>query len=176
MIMCSPVLLSDDAVADIKAYLRIETDDEAALLSSLIAAAVTRAEQFCGQLLIRRAVTERMVARHDWQRLGVVPVAAIVGLESALSSIPLATPQFAIDLDGEGRGWVRVTDPSVVGLVVVQYVAGLVGGWDTLPEALRHAVIRLTAYLYTSRDAAIDAGPPAAVAALLRPYRRVRLS
>jgi uncharacterized phiE125 gp8 family phage protein len=44
-----------------------------------------------------------------------------------------------------------------------------------LPEALRHGIVRLAAHLYSHRDEAEQAGPPAAVTALWRPWRRLRL-
>lgn len=47
--------------------------------------------------------------------------------------------------------------------------------WSALPEALRHGVIRLAAHLYRDGDGAA-AAPPAAVAALWRPWRRMRLT
>jgi uncharacterized phiE125 gp8 family phage protein len=48
--------------------------------------------------------------------------------------------------------------------------------WTGLPEALRQGVVRLAAHFYTHRTAAEDEGPPAAVTALWRPWRRMRLS
>jgi len=178
MLTRDPVPLPDDAVDDVKAYLRIDAPDEDALLASLIATAVSRAESFCGQMLIQRNVVERVPARREWQRLSELPVVAIAQVDGVTGTLttPLAPVQFAVDIDGDGRGWVRVTDPAVQGLVEAHYAAGLASSWDSLPEALRHAVVRLVAYLYTSRDAAVDSGPPTVVAALLRPYRRMRLS
>lgn len=41
------------------------------------------------------------------------------------------------------------------------------------PPAVVQGIIRLAAHLYAHRDD--DAGPPAAVAALWRPYRQMRL-
>ena len=43
-----------------------------------------------------------------------------------------------------------------------------------LPEPVRHGLMRLAAHMYASRDSALSE-PPAAVTALWRPYRRVRL-
>ena len=60
--------------------------------------------------------------------------------------------------------------------IAVAYRAGLAADWPSLPEALRQGAVRLVAHLHAHRDAGDDAGPPAAVAALWRPYRRMRLS
>ena len=44
-----------------------------------------------------------------------------------------------------------------------------------VPEPIRQGVLRLVAHLFTVRDG--DGGePPAAVTALWRPYRRMRLA
>jgi uncharacterized phiE125 gp8 family phage protein len=65
---------------------------------------------------------------------------------------------------------------NAVGAVEVTYQAGLASTWSALPESIRLGVLRLIGHLYTHRDAGDDAGPPAAVAALLRPWRRMKLS
>ncbi|MEO7750897.1 MAG: head-tail connector protein, partial [Sphingomicrobium sp.] len=44
-----------------------------------------------------------------------------------------------------------------------------------VPEPIRQGVLRLTAHLFSARDGA-GGEPPAAVTALWRPYRRLRLS
>lgn len=49
--------------------------------------------------------------------------------------------------------------------------------WDDVPQALRHGTIRLAAHLYRRRDDEADsATPPASVAALWRPWRRLHLA
>jgi uncharacterized phiE125 gp8 family phage protein len=57
----------------------------------------------------------------------------------------------------------------------VGYSAGIAEEWSGVPEPLRQGIVRLAAHLYTHRDSADDAGPPAVVTALWRPYRRMRL-
>ena len=81
---------------------------------------------------------------------------------------------YAVDIDGRGEGWVRASSGG--GRVRVTAEAGLATGWSGLPGAIRQGAVRLAAHLFAHRDAADDAGPPAAVAALWRPYRRMRLS
>ena len=83
---------------------------------------------------------------------------------------------YAIDIDAGGDGWVRLTAPVAVSRLLVGYHAGLSPDWSSLPEALRQGIVRLVAHGYAHRDAADDAGPPAAVAALWRPWRRMRLA
>lgn len=48
-------------------------------------------------------------------------------------------------------------------------------GWSELDEALRHGIVRFAAHQYRTRDRGEDATLPAAIAALWRPSRMVRL-
>jgi len=55
--------------------------------------------------------------------------------------------------------------------------AGLAPDWDALPDGLRHGVMRLAAHQHRQREGDGAAPlPPAAVAALWRPWRRLRLA
>ncbi len=174
----SPVLTAD-AVDAAKTYLRIENDEEDALIGALLAAALRHAESFLGQILLRRAGVDRLPVSSAWQRIGVTPVRAITSVTGIpAEGAPFALPPnaYAIDIDGAGDGWVRVLQPGSAGRIDVAVDAGLSPDWDNIPEPLRLAVLRLTAHLHVSRDDPGDVGPPAAVAALLRPWRRMRLS
>jgi hypothetical protein len=51
--------------------------------------------------------------------------------------------------------------------------AGLAVSANEVPEPIRQGILRLVAHLFTARDGTGD--PPAAVTALWRPYRRMRL-
>jgi uncharacterized phiE125 gp8 family phage protein len=175
----APPALAADAVDAAKSYLRIENDEEDGLIGALLAAAIRHAEGFLGQLLLRRAAVDRLQVSSDWQRIGVTPVSAIssvTGIPAEGAPFILPTTSYAIDIDGSGDGWVRVSQPGSAGRIDVAVEAGLAADWDALPEPLRLAVLRLTGHLHLSRDDSGDSGPPAAVAALLRPWRRMRLS
>jgi hypothetical protein len=63
----------------------------------------------------------------------------------------------------------------VTGIVEVSGTAGMAVGQNTVHEAIRQGVLRLVAYLFTSRDGE-GGGIPTAVTALWRPFRRVRLA
>jgi hypothetical protein len=47
--------------------------------------------------------------------------------------------------------------------------------WAEVPPALGEGILRFAAHLYRDRDSASDSEPPAAVAALWRPYRTLKL-
>jgi uncharacterized phiE125 gp8 family phage protein len=158
---------------EVKAFLRLDRDDEDALLAGFIRTATALCEAFTGQWLMARDGEARLAADGGWQRLTVLPVLAITGVRDGAG--PLPPDAFEVDIDTSGTGWVRLTNPSGAGRPVVSFRAGLANDWNGLPEALRQGLIRLVAHLFTHRDAADAGPPPAAVAALWRPWRRMRI-
>ncbi len=163
------------AAAAAGAYLRIAEGPDAVLTRGA-GAALALGEAFCGQRLIERVCEDVIGTARDWQRLRALPVRAILGLtgwpaEGAPFVLPVAA--YAVDIDAGGIGWVRVTAPGAVGRVAVRYTAGLAASWDALPEPIAQGVVLLTAHLFEHREGSAE--PPAAVAALWRPYRRMRL-
>lgn len=170
----------DGALADAKAYLRIDDSGEDALLGTLIGAAIGLCERFTGLALFAGDRTDMLAAcPGTWQRLPATPVSAIAsvsGVDTAGTASLLPVAGYAIDIDAAGDGWVRLTGAIAQSRILVAYSAGLAADWPSLPEALRQGAVRLVSHLYAHRDEADDAGPPMAVTALWRPYRRVRLS
>lgn len=162
-----------------KAYLRIDHADEDTLLDRLIADATALAEAFTAQLLLQREAKELLGAGAGWQRLSGAPVRSITGVEGLPAegaAFPLPVGDYAIDIDAHSQGWVRIVQPGAAGRVRVTLTAGLAPDWAGLPEPVRLGILRLAAHIHAHRDAADDVGPPAAVAALLRPWRRLRLA
>jgi uncharacterized phiE125 gp8 family phage protein len=179
MLTIQPVALTVDAVDAAKTYLRLETDDEDASVAALVAAALVHAEAYLGQLLIERDVVERLPVSSSWQRLSASPVqsvASVTGIPAEGASFALTPDTYKLDINRHHDGWIRFTAPGSAGRADISYRAGLVPGWPDLPEAISMAVLRIAAHLHAHRDAANDAGPPAAVASLLRPWRRMRLT
>lgn len=163
---------------DAKAYLRIDDTAEDALIARLIASATGICEQFTGQILVARSVTELVPATGEWSRLRTAPVRTITsvqGLPASGMPFTLAADAYATDIDASGDGWVRMLRPAGASRALVTLEAGLAADAGTLPEPLSQGILRLVAHLYAHRDASGDEGPPAAVAALWRPWRRMRL-
>ena len=104
-----------------------------------------------------------------------VPAAAIAAAVAAARAV--------LRLEGAGEEALlgRVCASAIllceafVGGAIVARVAGDGGAesWEAVPAPLAHGVAMLAAHLFDHRES--DAMPPAAVAALWRPYRRVRL-
>lgn len=160
-------------LSEAQAFTRIETGEEEALLAGLIRSASALCEAFLGQVVIARDFSERLPASMEWQRLKAVPVRSIETVANNGSALP--STAFATDVDSGGHGWVRVTDPAVVGTIEVGASAGLAVSQNGVPEPIRQGVLRLVAHLFLVRDGA-GGEIPAAVTALWRPYRRMRLS
>jgi uncharacterized phiE125 gp8 family phage protein len=166
------------SLAECKAYLRLERDDDDALLAGLIRSAMALCEAFTGQWLIVRDGEQRLANAGHWQRITAFPVVAITGVVQGEALLPGSA--FESDIDVAGAGWVRLRDPvfgPVSGLgPVVRFRAGLGIDWNGVPEPLRQGLVRLVAHLFSHRDAADAGPPPTAVAALWRPWRRLRLN
>jgi len=168
-------MIDDDtiaaAVAAVRAYLRVEGSAEQALLERVAASAVALGEAFTGCVFVRRAVEERVALATGWAALAEQPVAAISAVLGA-DGMALPVADYAFDIDAASRGWVRLTGAAQP--VTVRYSAGLAETWDALDAPLAQGCVLLAAHLFEARDA--KAMPPAAVAALWRPYRRIRLA
>lgn len=167
------------ALAELKDWLGIRISAEDALLARLMVSALEACEAFTGTMPLVQTCGEVLPVHTGWQRLSAGPVSAISevrGLPADGASFALPGDAYELDIDADGTGLVRVLRPGAAGRVEVRYLAGLASQWSSLPEALRHGAIRLAAHLYRSRDTAQDSALPAAVAALWRPWRLVRLA
>jgi len=165
-----------DARAAAKAHLRIAGDGEDGLIDALAASALALGEAFTGTVWIAREWQDVLPVSRAWQRLKTTPVGAITaveGLSADGAAFALASDAYAIDLDAAGDGWVRVIAPGVKGRVRVTLSAGAAAGWGDLPPPLALGVVLLIAHLFEHREK--DAAPPAAVSALWRPWRTLRL-
>ena len=164
-------------VAEIKAYLRVEGGEEDALLAGLARSATALCEAFTRMALVARDVVEVAAASGEWRRLEQAPVTAVTGVERLLvdgSAVVLAAGGFEAEIDAQGSARVRVFDLAAT-RVRVTYRAGIAEDWNGVPEPLRQGIVRLVAHLFAHRDGVADGALPAAVAALWRPWRRMRL-
>lgn len=152
------------ALAAVKARLRVETTIDDALIAAFAETALGLAEQFLGSALIVREMVATLPACAAWQLLPARPVRAIVPAVAAGAGV-------SVDIDADGLGWVRMAAGAPLD---VTFSAGLASGWDTLPPALRQGVAMLAAHLFTDRGGTTPV--PAAVTALWRPFRVVRMT
>lgn len=172
--MAEPAVTMSEA----QAYVRIETGEEEAMLAGLIRTASALCETFINQVVIAREFVEELPASGAWERLAPSPtraITAVEGLDEDGLATALQAGDYSVDVDSSGDGWVRVASPVPVRRVRVTGTAGLALSENEVPEPIRQGILRLVAHLFTSRDGS-SGGPPAAVSALWRPYRRMRVA
>lgn len=171
--IAQPIVTMNEA----QAYVRIETGEEEAVLAGLIRTASGLCESFLNQVVIARDFGVDLPASGGWERVPVTPVRSLDSVEAIEVSgaqTPLPASSYAVDIDSAGDGWVRVS-ASDARRVRVAGVAGMALDANAVAEPIRQGVLRLVAHLFASRDGA-GGDPPAAVTALWRPYRRMRLA
>jgi uncharacterized phiE125 gp8 family phage protein len=164
-------------LSEAQAYVRIETGEEEAVVAGLVRTASALCESFINQVVIARSFSEDIPASGGWERLSSTPVRAITNVESVGTSgetTALLTGDYSVDVDSSGDGWVRVLDSVAATRVRVTGSAGIAATENEVPEPIRQGILRLVGHLFTSRDGS-GGEPPAAVTALWRPYRRMRL-
>lgn len=173
----SDIALPAVSMAEAQAYARIETGEEEAVLAGLVRTASALCEGFTGQVLIERSFELILPAVRQWQRLGPTPVRSIGEVEALAAdgtAAPISSGQYEVDIDSRGDGWLRLLHPTGT-RVRVRGTAGLATNPNGIPEPLRQGILRLVAHLFATRDGS-DGEPPAAISALWRPYRRMRLA
>lgn len=175
----TPAVLAGIALDELKHWLSISNPSEDALLGTLLRGAIDLCEAFTGSMPLETECEEILPVSRDWQSLATRPVHSITGVEAIPRDAPpyaLPLDSYQIDLGADGSGLIRVSRLATANRVAVRFTAGLSPDWDGLPEGIRHGIIRLAAHHYRSRDAASSAQTPAAVAALWRPWRRMRIA
>lgn len=174
-------------VADLAERLRLASGfapdpGQDALLSGVLRAALAAVEARTGKAILRRTFRLSLAAWRDLgeQALPVAPVSAVLALR-------------IVDRDGaaivaDAAGWRLIPDPHrplvrsvgftlptipVAGRAEIDFDAGYAAVWSEVPGDLKQAVLMLAARFYD--DPAGGAALPEAVAALIAPYRHVRL-
>ncbi len=178
-VIVQPADLSGAALAELKQWLGITSANEDAQLAGLLGASLDMCEGFTRQMPIEVGCEEALPIAREWTALATAPVRAITAVElvngdGTRSALPAGNYEIEIAADGQGR--VRLRQPLSGRHVVVSFVAGIAADWAALPDALRHGIIRLAAHNYRDRDASEPLRPPASVAALWRPWRRLQLA
>ncbi|GHA29351.1 hypothetical protein GCM10007989_26160 [Devosia pacifica] len=172
------------SLADAKAYLRVDTTSEDALVQTLLLSARAHVEAATGKALLYQSW--RLVL-DDWPkdrlvRLPVTPFATLTSIEAydtdgVAHEIGLAqflgAPERLV-LPARIAGMPSLRDRH--GLEI-DYVAGFGDSPEDVPADLRQAILLLVAHWYAHRDAVIAAGSgaivPPGIDRLFSPYRAV---
>lgn len=169
-------------VADAKLHLRVDHNDDDAVITAQIAVARDHVERETGTQLITQTVE---ASADDWANLANLPFApvqsvTITYVDTAGDSQTLSTNVYEARLFGldssivlkSGQAWPSVQAGS---LITVRAVAGYGDAGSNVPQALVHALKLILGDLYEHRgDGAGSAIPPSA-RALLQNYRRLWL-
>lgn len=175
-------------LARAKAHLRVDFDNEDALIAAYLAAAVGAVEKQTGRVLSPRALTQRFTGfpqRHERLTLWHDPVTAIVSVTYVDSNGAEIALDPAAYRSIEGEPW-SLLPPLGGGFpatdyrpdaVRVRYMAGYAAG-DCPPE-LQAAALMMLGHLYANRESVVTGTIatelPLGVKALCAPFRRVML-
>lgn len=188
LIETSPVPPSALPIAALREHLRLSSgfsDDttQDGLLEQYLRAAIARVEARIARALLLRDFTWRLARWRDGyaQRLPIAPIAALHGvvlIDRAGAETPVAADRIRLETDSARPRLVAAGSalPAIPsgGAVQIAFSAGFGAAWGDIPADLRQAVLLLSAQYYESRDTG-GADPDFAIAALLEPWRDLRL-
>ena len=173
-------------LAEAKAFLRLDGSEEDALVDRLIAAARLHLERDLGLALMAQRWTQ-VFDRWPGETapLGPWPVSAVeaVTVKDALGEAQeVDDGSYVADLAGRPARLIRPggwPEPGVAaGGIEITFAAGFGEARDDVPADLRQALLMLVAQWFERRtglEEAMREQSPPAVAALVRPWRVVRL-
>lgn len=193
--MLAPVLSTAATVKPLtvdeaKAHLRIDHDDEDAMVGALIDAAVSHVDGYTG-ILGRALLTQTW--RQDFGQFGdrmrlrvgdVISITSVTYYDQDNAQQTLASTVYTTLTDEIGAFLTRKPDqdwPSVYDrpdAVRVTWSAGYGAAAVNVPMAIRQALLLLIGHWYENREAVSATSMsemPMAVMSLLRPYRRIRI-
>jgi uncharacterized phiE125 gp8 family phage protein len=177
------------SLAEAKAHLRIDADDEDALLNALIAAARIFIEKTLGLALITQGWSYFL---DFWPRSSCVtlPIAPVQAVDSVTlhdvsgGAAELAASDYAVDaLSLPARLVLKGGGPLVIARELnafeIAFTAGYGDAAGDVPAPIRHALRLLVAHWFERREPVVlglgATEVPATIAGLLMPYRRVKL-
>ncbi len=178
MTLIQPAVLPVTLLSEVKAYLRIDTPDDDALLSGLLRAALGQAEDFTGLVLLSSTWRENKLAVQTIlagkSPFGALLAVTLVDVLGAATLIPLPSVQVTTNTNDEGI-LALASAPPALSRITIDYTAGMASDWNGLAEPLRLGILRQAVHLYSHRDDQQTAGLALAASALWRPYKRLRL-
>lgn len=178
--LVAPAILAGTALDELKHWLAITTSRDDAALTALLRAALDMCEAFTGVMPLEAECEEIIAAPRDWLALAAMPVRSIASLEAIEADgtrTAVAAEDYLFNIAADGRAMLHLQRSVSQSLLAVRFTAGLAADWDSLPGAMRQGLIRLAAHLYRSRDDGEGKTiPPASIAALWQPWRRMRIA
>lgn len=165
-------------VAELKAHLKVDGTAEDALIAGFILAARQAIESRFGVAVLSQGwrLTLDAAPRGDLI-LPLAPVASIdsVGVRRGATIETLGPSLYEVETGAIGRLRLLGAAPQGrLGGLIVAFTAGW-PGVSSVPGELTYAIRTLAAHYYENRENGPDPRGAAAIAALLAPYRQVRL-
>lgn len=160
-----------------RSWLRMGATIDDAVVAGLVRAATNICEAFTGQWLVERAGEELLPRGAGALQPSVRPVRAVEGVTlvcAAAADLPLDPDDYGVTIDRGGTARITVRDWGEATHARISYRAGMAGGANGVPEAIRQGILRMTQHLHDARDEP-RAAPPAVIAALWQPWRRLTL-
>jgi uncharacterized phiE125 gp8 family phage protein len=177
------------SLADVKAHLRVDHDDDDGLLTAAIVSARVHVESATRRVLIEQA-WRVYLDRWPSKRILRVPVAPLIAVDAVriydAEGAPIVVDADDYEVDtasAPGRLVLAATAPSPVGRAVngieIDVTAGYGATTLDVPSPLRHAVMMLVAHWYEHRGAVghdlAALAAPLGFEALTAPYRILAL-
>jgi uncharacterized phiE125 gp8 family phage protein len=128
MLSLDPLGLDSVMLDEARAFLRVEVAEEDPSLASSALAALAHAEQFTGQILLRRTAREIVGSGSGWQTLQASPiqsVSAVTGIPADGAVFPLASTAWEAKVGSRGEAHLRILRPGAAGRVEVLADVGL---------------------------------------------------
>ena len=173
MLISDPIVASAEIVDAAKTFLRLDGDEDDAVIAALSAAAIAECESFLGEPMLVRGFVETMAIDGQWRSLSLANVIAITSV-TALDGTALSPGAYQTDIDAEGNGLIRATLSSRLRVRII-YRAGFASRWDGIPEPVRLGIVRLVAFHHGARDRLDDPVTPDSVRAMWQRRRRMHL-
>jgi len=150
-------------LAEAKAQMRVETSDDDALITRLIAAAVafTDGQGALGKAMITQTWRQWVGNNPNEIQLAMLPVASVTAVkyydtDGALQTATLAdfevfgTSTYKYIKPASGKSWPVAQTRSDA--IAVEYTAGYGDATTDIPDTLRHALLMLIAHWYENRE------------------------
>lgn len=165
------------SLEEARSWLRLGAGVDDAVIERLVDTATNICEAFIGGRLIVRAAEETWPIGNGPVRLRARPVVAVDAvtlLADGGAETMLEAGDYRVTIAADGRARLTIVVPGEAQRVRVAYRAGMASEAAGVPEAIRQGIVRMTQHLHAARDGAGTA-PPAAIAALWQPWRRLTL-
>jgi uncharacterized phiE125 gp8 family phage protein len=146
------------SLAEAKAHCRILHDDEDALVTALIGAAVSMVEDYCGRSLMEqtwRLTLDGFADRIVLPRGPVTSLSAFTYLDSEGAEQTVSPSTYKLDLDADPQAILREPSKTWPGFgdYAVPITLTYVAGYETVPGAITQAILMLVASWYSNRSA-----------------------